>query len=723
MVHITTPAVFSKLADPQDVQAFFGRALPIQLRQHQLATAQALADPDCDIVINTALTGDGKSLAGRLDTLTGPQTRKLLALYPTNDLTLDQLRQDTSPLIEMLWGLKANRVERLSAAHLDELTDAEAGRLTRPETLLQVLSTRRLVLTNPDMFHGMVQFHYQQFGRDPAHIAGRLTELFERIVADEFHSYDAAQVTALLTGLVFLYAQKAPNQSLKTLLLSATPTPWVKALLDRAGFAGRWREINPVAESWYQHGTAPDTNWSCILHQTNLHLLPARAEDWLPDAIETIIVPWFTTHGRGARVAIIVNSVATAQRMLGLLKSRLEPLGKTVEPITGLDDRPTRARAIAADVLVGTSTVDVGVDFKINLLIFEAPTAAAFGQRLGRLARHQSYTDAAGVSHPFHAFAAYALLPAFVFERLSVSFDGAPPLIEDGKTIDRITLSAAINAPTVYPPVPSLEKYIMQWGRFVPAKVLLAVRGQTGARAASDRQTANTFEPLNDVLWRSYGRLTRTKMSDAQQAWKQARADNEELLVREAQSFRGGSPFQCIVLRADMLPVAYDLLWLLRYAEMTWLEESAWVAAAHELTPQTLSRTRPVGVGQFHRLRERHEQPLIVLFDRAYTRVHERASHAHVLDGLKVDVAGHNGLYLLNQRLAAQELVVTCVPDFAPDTLRQAIYLPGTLPLLPYQYSSVAGGGTIAFGRAALLLDSALRGKRITTTATGPIIC
>ncbi|MFM9158512.1 MAG: helicase-related protein, partial [Dolichospermum sp.] len=44
-------------------------------------------------------------------------------------------------------------------------------------------------------------------------------------------------------------------------------------------------------------------------------------------------------------------------------------------------------------LIVGTSAVDVGVDFRIHLLIFEASDSATFIQRLGRLGRHPGFNQ------------------------------------------------------------------------------------------------------------------------------------------------------------------------------------------------------------------------------------------------------------------------------------------------------------------------------------------
>src|SRR5256885_1565272 len=88
-MQITTLPVYSKLADADAVAATFGdRQLPVQLSQHQLETYRALTCDDVDVAINTAMTGDGKSLAGLLPLLV--RKCNTLTLYPTNELLRDQ---------------------------------------------------------------------------------------------------------------------------------------------------------------------------------------------------------------------------------------------------------------------------------------------------------------------------------------------------------------------------------------------------------------------------------------------------------------------------------------------------------------------------------------------------------------------------------------------------------------------------------------------------------
>ncbi|NEQ39722.1 MAG: hypothetical protein F6K40_27110 [Okeania sp. SIO3I5] len=68
-------------------------------------------------------------------------------------------------------------------------------------------------------------------------------------------------------------------------------------------------------------------------------------------------------------------------------------------------------------MVIGTSTIDVGVDFKINFLLFESADSGNFIQRLGRLRRHDGY-EKEGNFIRFNNFTAYALIPNFLVEIL-----------------------------------------------------------------------------------------------------------------------------------------------------------------------------------------------------------------------------------------------------------------------------------------------------------------
>lgn len=709
-MQITTLPVYSKLANESDVRRVFGdRVLPVQLSQHQLATYEALLNPDVDVVINTAMTGDGKSLAGQLSLLAGKHN--ILALFPTNELAQDQLR--SSELLLPQWGGEVRDVTQISGAILDDLLDS-VEHLSRGDVLLRELRNHTLVLSNPDLLHAITQFAYQRYGRAPTQIVGSLPMLFDQLTFDEFHIFDAAQITAVLTGLLFLYEQT--HKPFKTLFLSATPDQRLIAPLRNLGFGSRLNIIEPQRAGWYAHGANPGEQWREILRGSEITFAPARAEEWIVNGTRDVLLPWFEQYGKGAKAAIIVNSVATALRLVENLRSVL-PDHIHVEPNTGLNGRSTRKKSYDADILVGTSTVDVGVDFRINLLIFESTNAGTFMQRLGRLGRHAGYVDAQKQFHAFQAYKAVALVPRFIYERLTEEIDNQPVKLHAGDIIQRDRLGDIMND-RVFPVPTEFKHYARFWGRFQAAKVLTVL---------SKKQVNTPFAPVRERLKQRYQTLTTASMGKALHEWQGYRDSKEELLVLEAQAFRGGNAFPCGVIKPGEDEVlSYDLFWLLANVQLELLSKKAFLAAAERLGISV----RPAWVDRqlfFLRWQGLLDQRAFIsvrLTPEASRWGAERHHTAQVLPGFTLDGSTQPFLNTLNDKLITRATAALLIPDYEPQDASRKLYLPPNLPLLPYSNAADADSrsGTIAFGRAALLLDSHLRYRKLSGDG-GAIFC
>ena len=114
--------VYSRLSQSEPIA---GVPTEVSLREHQVKTFDAIRNPDVDVVFNTAMTGDGKSLAAYLPALT--QGKAILAMYPTNELIKDQERQvqDYSQ-----WFAQHIACDKMFSESLSELR-TETERLTR----------------------------------------------------------------------------------------------------------------------------------------------------------------------------------------------------------------------------------------------------------------------------------------------------------------------------------------------------------------------------------------------------------------------------------------------------------------------------------------------------------------------------------------------------------------------------------------------------------------
>ena len=291
-MRITTLPVYSKLTDEIDVPDGIKQLCPAALRlsQHQLETYQALTGGDCDVVFNTAMTGDGKSLAAQLQTLAN--SRSLLMMYPTNELVRDQEMQITQTLSQ--WKQQAKvRPTTMTGDRLREIV--AAGQFSRKADIIKSLAANNeILLTNPDIFHYIAQFFYTRRGDSPDMLFARaIVDMFDLFVFDEFHIFQAPQIVAVLNAMLLIREIAGQVQPKKFLFLSATPGGLLGEYLEKADF--RVKTIAPAAAGLYVHtfGRPDETLWRPIIRGSEINFWTARAEEWADAHLDDTLLAFF----------------------------------------------------------------------------------------------------------------------------------------------------------------------------------------------------------------------------------------------------------------------------------------------------------------------------------------------------------------------------------------------------------------------------------------------
>lgn len=698
-MHISTLPVYSKLADDQDFPPELHANLPVGLRLsvHQVKTYQALKDRDVDVIINTAMTGDGKSLAGLLPTLIEEHPRPLFAMYPTNELIRDQMDQVSRALD--VWRRQDLRLTLVNARRLDELE--EVSEFNRREALLSFWHNNELVLTNPDIFHYLMQQYYLRTGkhRDPPdQVVGQLLLLFEQFTFDEFHVFQAPEIVSVVNALIFIH-EVTRNRPKKFLFLSATPEPFLSQYLERAGL----RSVQISGDYTHVHKNPDPEQWRRILHGSTISFAPQRAEEWIEQHLEDTLLKFFRERGPAAKGDIIVNSVASAQRLVARLRAVLASHQLRVEANTGFDALSRRRASYDADLLVGTSTVDVGVDFKINFLVFESRDAGTFLQRLGRLGRHDEFTTREGMTHQFRAFEAHALVPQWIYERLFQSEISSTPPLSDGAEIDRERLSQMIRH--VFPPMATFERYGQVWGGVQAAQIIRGlynptIRAQyTGTR---EQLAARYAKTLKVSMPRELARFQELKKTTP-------------LILEEARSFRGGGGLLCGVIDEQESREArvkkYDLFGLLANFQLGPLEKSEFFdEVTHWGLPSRAYKERELcGYFRVGHVQSERTDVRVIFNQDIDDWGPEKFGKVLVVNRVEISAPDIPQLNSLNSRLSKQDLVaLLCL--LRPAELSKRLRLPQPFPLHRF-CSRDNNEGSIAFGRQALLLEVALQAR------------
>lgn len=641
------------------------------------------------------MTGDGKSLAAQLPTLL--HDRRLMAMYPTNELISDQLRQLNQ--MKRQWSRQDLRVVRLDAQHLDQIeADME---LRRADALVHSWLNHDVVLTNPDIFHYVMEQYYIRTGAHgdaPDRVIGRLLQLFEQLVFDEFHVFQAPQVVAVVNALLFIHEVTRATRPRKFGFLSATPEPLLLEYLQRAGLR------YTVIEGQYTHGSHnPDPQrWRQILHRCTLDITPLTAEDWVQTHLDDILLPFFLERRPSAKGAIIVNAVVAAQRLVERLQPIFARHSLSVASNTGFDSIERRRSSYEADLLIGTSTVDVGVDFRINFLLFESRDAGTFLQRLGRLGRHGGY-EREGICHRFGDFQAHALVPRWIHERFFEAEHGASPALVDGMEIDRERLSAIVQE--AFPQPATFQQYGRIWGGLQAARIIRGLYHPTikGAYAGTRQRLAQCY---GQVLGVSIGR----KLAEIAELEQEQRP-----LLEEAWSFRGGGGLIAGIIdvreQGPAQVKVYDLMGLLANFEVTPIEPAEFyeIIGQWALPRRAYERAELVGYWRVWGVRpERNNLRVILNQDIAHWG-EEDLGVAQVLDHVEVDAPGIEGLTALNRHLSRRKLVaLLCL--LPPAELARRLRLPQPFPLYRF-FSRDRQEGSICLGRQALLLETALQSR------------
>lgn len=701
--------VYSKLADPNDIAEHAPEldaklrelSFKISLSQHQIETYLALTNPDVDVVINTAMTGDGKSLAAYLPTLVHGE-RSAFGMYPTNELARDQERQftkyqeqfDRSFQFEAIWGAK-----------LSEYVAKYPEFVRRAEALNSRLTTNQVILTNPDIFHLMLNYKYESGVFSNVELPYTLAMCYHDFIFDEFHIFDTPQMVSAITAMLCLCATANLNREDRPRFLfsSATPQAVFNDLLNGSGL--RVKQIAGM------YRTDPAADYRQVLHAADLHVhkLGERqnVEHWIEEHLDVLRTHWADEIQPRPRGVIIVNSVVEARRIARLLHDKL-PMLKIGEN-TGLTDDERRREAMSrADLIVGTSTIDVGVDFNISLLIFEAPDAGTFLQRLGRLAR---YRPNEAFAH-YEAHALFSGRTPWLYDKFIEAL--AQRNVRDGSEVDRPTvLRDAVSA--AFPNATDFRRYIKRWGALQAAHVLVTLE---------DRTHGGSYDQIATKLRGQYAQALGLKnINSAIAQYRRLRpAKNEEgstackAILDEVLAFRGTSPFQVGVWDDTVDPAAfmsYDAFVIAQSADFCLADAESYSLALAARYPNP--NDQQALLVRWSYVLKRDDDPL-VLYVEAFRAEREglvlqidrfdphQLSQVQLLKGLSIKQPRREEIRLLNAILRKQP-VIGYITKRTVAELRRMLRLPAFFPLYQLE-DSHERRYTLALGQTALLLEA-----------------
>lgn len=378
------PRSISACASLPEKLSFMANAL-----QHQVGVFQK--SQDADIILDLAPTGTGKTQAG-LTVLKHQPNKSAVYIAPTNAL----IEQQTEAAKQFVRDAKLPHVVKAaSAKDVKSWSNNKVGSrsaeklynvLRNPATVFDDVgaNTPILLVTNPDIFYYATFFAYNNL--DKGNIATGFYTKFSTIIFDEFHLYDAKQLVGMLFYLAYSHVFRFFQHGRKVVLLTATPEPACELALENLKQAG----VKIARIDGESGNTNPLPSQTAV--NLELRAKPESKEEWLAELAAEVVHRFRERPNENG--AVILDSLNNIDRLSDLL--RQQGLGDDIGRITGPAPKLDRQRAMQCKIILATSTVDVGFNFKRNpeptrqnldWLIFSARDRAAFWQRIGRVGR------------------------------------------------------------------------------------------------------------------------------------------------------------------------------------------------------------------------------------------------------------------------------------------------------------------------------------------------
>ena len=367
-------------------QEYCGEKKPFE---HQVVTERLIKDKNCKslFLFNHSPTGSGKTLSWLKPVL--DEKMKVVAVYPTNALVIDQEKQVITSIKYNGYNPRDYHVQAVTSDLLDEereLYPDEVG-LKKGQLLNRVIQKGKrrglILLTNPDIFTLALKGAYRD------HNLREAVRSVDMIVVDEFHLASVKQSDMLL--FMMNEIEDDPRSRLsKFVFLSATPN---QKIVERARKAGLNVEVlNDTSTPLSSSEGRP------VLPRLKLEVRSGsiyRTYELIKEDLEYFVTfckrP--LTDGGKAKTVFIVDGIYEVDEIYKSISERLECM--RVERVDGLHPA-TQEKLENFDVLISNSSVEVGIDFNVDRLVFTGYSKSSLLQRIGRLRNkpHDNVCDA-----------------------------------------------------------------------------------------------------------------------------------------------------------------------------------------------------------------------------------------------------------------------------------------------------------------------------------------
>jgi len=347
-----------------------------QAFEHQVKSERLIKGCQSLFLFNHSPTGSGKTISWLKPVLDAKM--KVIAVYPTNALVIDQKKQVDEVIKKFRYDPRAYHVQAITSDRLTKekkLYPDETG-LRKGQLLNRIIRKGRgrglILLTNPDILTLALKDAYYE------HNIREAVRSVDMIVVDEFHLASVKQSDMLLFMMHEINDDKRSHLS-KFVFLSATPNHSIVERAERVGLNVMVLDDKSVPLSCsYGRPVLPGLKLEMrrgAIYKT--YELIKKDLDYFVEFCKRA-----GSGGKNARTVFIVDGIYEVDEIFNVLSEALT--GLRVERVDGLHPA-TRDKLENFDVLVSNSSVEVGIDFDVDRLVFSGYSKSKLLQRIGRL--------------------------------------------------------------------------------------------------------------------------------------------------------------------------------------------------------------------------------------------------------------------------------------------------------------------------------------------------
>ena len=653
--------------------------LGFQPYEHQYQSEELIKGENGFFCFNCSPTGSGKTLSWLKSAL--DMRMDVIAMYPTNALISDQVDNANQVIRDHFAGMGHEVIRITSSSIYERRQEQYAGEANVSNgTIIAHLIERSLgrrgstiVMTNPDIFTLMMKDMY----RDK--YLSSLINHFEMIVVDEFHLADIKQKNSILFLLHCMHdLPPSMSQTDKFYFLSATPDDAVVARIrDAIGIEPVVIESSGIALG--RSEKAKD-RYRTVMPPVDLDVRGGRIfgtfEELCGEHLENTIR--FCEQGK---TVIMLDGIHEVDVLYNELVDSTS--GGCVERIDGFHRGDLGAKLKRFDILVSNSSVEVGIDFDVDQILFTGYNKSSLIQRLGRLRNREDECKAICYTH----------------KRIADHLNGvSQTLNRDQFKLELEKMFGDASDPTSftwrYSPIEAYD-YAMAVASRLPRD-----ERKEYARSTMERINKHFYHPFEMKLGKED--LERMKQ------W------TRKNVIEELRSHRGSNIQLMVYDNIEGVVKLYTMFYLIRWGNVEFMDKARFLKTVPEEQRDFVAKYERFASG-FCVYRGKNDEPRSIYLKAdspalfAVVNTPEPARIPEVLNGFTVHTSKgpkEHSMSQLNETLSEKEMLCMIV-DGNP-------YEKKTLYNLGDLYPLYASGKeySVAFGTDALYMDCFLKDRR-----------